>query len=334
MPGELDFDMSSAVDSISEGLGFGGEDAGGNDDVELDVTMPDAAEEQSAVESEVTPPADTTPESETDVTAETTASEPPKTWRKEAAAEWAKLSPVVQAEIAKREDDIFKGIEGYKADASFGKNISNVLAPYMPILQQHNIDPVAQISGLMQAHHTLALGSPEEKLALFHRLAADYGVPLEGGVEAPYVDPTVKNLQTELTQLKSTLQNDQLEKQKAEYTRQIEAFSADPKNIYFSDQAVVKSMGDLLSQGKAKNLQEAYEAAIWLNPVIREKEIARQQTEKAQEAAKQAKVKAEEAKKASASNVKTRAKSATTAGPLGSIEDTLAETLATIKARG
>lgn len=264
--------------------------------------------------------------------------EPPKTWRKEAAATWAALPAEAKAEILKREEDIFKGIEAYKADAGFGKSLKGVMAPYMPILQQYNIDPVAQVQQLMNAHHTLALGTPQQKAALFQQLARDYQIDLgqlTATGEAPYIDPAVKDLQTQLQAVKSQLSS----AEQARFTevrqgleKQIDAFAQDPANVHFND--VANDMAVLLEKGVCKTLPEAYERAVWMNPAVRAKEVARQQAEASKKAADDAAAKAAAARKSTAANVRTSAKSGSAAAPLGSMDDTLAEALAAIKARG
>lgn len=264
--------------------------------------------------------------------------EPPKTWRKEAAAAWAQVPAEARAEILKREEDMFKGLEAYKADATFGKSLKGAMAPYLPMLQQYNIDPVQQVQALMTAHYTLATGNPAQKTAFFQQLARDYGVDLgqlAAPGEAPYVDPAVKALQTELQGVKSQLsaaeQARQLEVRQG-LEKQIEAFAVDPANAHFNE--VANDMAVLLEKGVCETLQEAYDRAVWSNPAVRAKELSRQQADAAKKAADEAAAKAEAARKSTAANVRTSAKSGSAAAPLGSMDDTLAETLAAIKARG
>lgn len=356
MDDEIQLDMGAAVDSIGSGLGFESDNGGSNDDLSGDLggagtggtAYPALAYSASGADAGVDgnkpaagsagagAAAGTPAAGVTDPAA--AALEPPKTWRKEAAATWAALPPEAKAEILKREEDIFKGIEAYKADAGFGKSLKGVMAPYMPILQQYNIDPVAQVQQLMNAHHTLALGSPQQKVALFQQLARDYQIDLgqlapQG--EAPYIDPAVKDLQTELQAVKSQLSSAEqarLTEVRQGLEKQIDAFAQDPANAHFND--VANDMAVLLEKGVCKTLPEAYERAVWMNPAVRAKEVARQQAEASKKAADEAAAKAAAARKSTAANVRTSAKSGSAAAPLGSMDDTLAEALAAIKARG
>lgn len=354
MDDEIQLDMGAAVDSIGSGLGFETTDNGG-DDVDLAVNAGAAGTgdgglaagsgEAGAGDAGVDgnkPAAGATGTPAEGVTDPAVAAaagvEPPKTWRKEAAATWAALPAEAKAEILKREEDIFKGIEAYKADAGFGKSLKGVMAPYMPILQQYNIDPVAQVQQLMTAHHTLALGTPQQKVQLFQQLARDYQIDLgqlQAPGEAPYIDPAVKDLQTQLQAVKSQLSS----AEQARFTevrqtleKQIDTFAQDPANVHF--QEVANDMAVLLEKGVCKTLPEAYERAVWMNPAVRTKEVSRQQAEASKKAQEEAAAKAAAARKATGANVRTSAKSGSAAAPLGSIDDTLAEALAAIKARG
>lgn len=323
---EDNFNIESAVASIGSDL------FGPSETKEVEVTpvfeQPTAgAETEGDVEVTVDLPEQETTETEPSHPA-------PKTWRKEALEQWNTLPPVVQAEVLKREEDIFRGLESYKTEATFGKSVNTALAPYMDILRQNNIDPVRQISGLMQTHHTLVFGSPEVKQQLLQRIAADYGIELGSSDSQPFIDPQVKTLmdnvnqlQSKLSQYESAQQQTQIESAKQE----IDKFLNDPANIYAKD--VVQDMAQLLQSGQAKDLPEAYNKAIWLNEGVREKEVTRRNKETLELQKVKAREKAEAAKKAAAANVSTTAKNASATAPLGTIEDTLQQTLNAIHSR-
>lgn len=331
-----EFDTESALGEIAEGLGLGSEsedqgaggssdpttpDTGTEDDVPLDVSLP------------ASPRTDSDDAAAPDAAAP--ASSAPKTWRTEAAAEWSKLSPTVQAEIAKREEDIFRGLESYRADAGYGKSFKAALEPFMPVLNQYGLDPIKQVSQLMAAHQALALGSPQQKQVLFNKLAQDYGVTFGDPADQPYVDPEVAALREELSGIKSTLTAQQQREQnevRGRLTSELDTFVADPANIHFND--VADDMAKLLRAGVVTSLKDAYERSVWANPVTRAKEQARVQTETAAKAKKAAEERAAAARKATQANVRSSAKAASATTPLGSIDSTLEEGLAAIRARG
>lgn len=253
----------------------------------------------------------------------------PDTWTKEAAAGWSTLPRHVQEQVLKREKDIFEGINQYKERASIADRLREVVAPYSQVMSQYQVDPIQQIGQLLSAHYTLALGSAEQKQRLFERLAADYGVTFTPA-DPPYQDPQVAALQSEINTLKSQLTglSSQGEAVRlAEVQKSISTFAADPKNLYFNE--LVDDMTALVNAGLAGTVEEAYQQAIWRNPAIREKEIARLQGEKVKESA----AKAAEARKATSVNIRTNDKAGGSAAPLGSIDDTLKQALAEIRAR-
>lgn len=330
--GEGGLDLSAAGESISADLfggSTGGDDGGGTDDVNLDdgagtgdgagATDSAATGTPPATEGAATPPAAGAPQA-------------PKTWRPEAAAKFATLPPEVQQEVLKREEDIFKGLEGYKADASIGKALKGIVQPYMHIFQAQGVDPMQQVSGLMRAHVALATGTPEQKQQFFQHLAKEYGVDL--GAEAPYIDPQVSGLQKQLADLQSRLNG--REQQEAAEARnklqaEIDTFASDPAHQYFDE--VANDIAGLLRSGAAKDLKDAYEKAIWANPITRAKEQARLTADAEAKAKAEAAEKAKQARKATGANVKSSAKAASGTAPLGSIDDTLNAALANIKSR-
>lgn len=333
--GDGGLDLSAAGESISAdlfGSSTGGDDNGsGTDDVNLD----DGAGTGDGTGA-TDPAATGTPAAKEGDPAATAAAastlQPPKTWRPEAAAKFATLPPEVQQEVLKREEDIFKGLESYKADASIGKALKGVVQPYMHIFRAQGVDPMQQVSGLMRAHVALATGTPEQKQQFFQHLAKEYGVDLGG--EAPYIDPQVAGLQKQLADLQSRLNG--REQQEAEQARsklqaEIDAFASDPAHQYFDE--VANDIAGLLRSGAAKGLKDAYDKAIWANPITRAKEQARLTAEAEAKAKAEAAERAKQARKATGANVKSSAKAASGTAPLGSIDDTLNAALATIKSR-
>ena len=319
--GEGGLDLSAAGDSISADL-FGsseGDDNGGNaDDVNLD---DNGSADPGAAAGDPPAPAPAA-----------NALQPPKTWRPEAAAKFATLPPEVQQEVLKREEDIFKGLESYKADASIGKALKGIVQPYLQVFQSQGIDPMQQVSGLMRAHVALATGTPEQKQQFFQHLANEYGVDL--GIEAPYVDPQVAGLQKQLSDLQSRLNGrEQHEANEARNKLQaeIDSFASDPAHQYFDE--VANDIAGLLRSGAAKGLKDAYEKAIWANPITRAKEQARLMADAEAKAKAEAAERVKQARKATGANVKSSAKAASGTAPLGSIDDTLNAALANIKSR-
>lgn len=353
MPGENeldsgslpDFDMDAAAAEISDGLGFGAADEPPGDGDPLDTDPPAGTPAPPAPAPSPTPapaPALITPPpgpAAVDLT------QPPKTWRPEATADWDKLPENVRAEIYKREEDVFQGIEQYKQGADFGWKVNGLFKPFEQVMAAAGITPLQILPGLVQAHGTLALGSEEQKLGLFEQLVKDYAIPLPkllakltGGAlsdTAPFVDPAVAALQEELGAVKSRLSaQDQaaFEARRAENNAKVAAFANDPKNIYFTELA--DDIALLLERKVVSDLGAAYEKALWANPVVRAKEQARLAAEAESERTRKAAEAAEKAKKSTAANLRSTARSGAVTSPAsGSIDETLTKTLAEINAR-
>lgn len=348
------FDMSGAVDAIGDGLGFGSEsnDESNESSADADPTGDEpAGGAGTGADDGAGKPGDEKPEASPEGKAPGSAPNAggatppagqsgvaPRTWRPEAAAEWEKLPESVKQEVAKREEDMFRGLEGYKQKAGVGDAFVESIKDYLPALKQAGADPYALTREFMQAHLTFAGQDMGAKQALLNQMISHYGLePLIQDPElAPAVDPQVKLLQQTVARLESQLSGTQNtlrqeNEQRAAAHRQqfiaeVEAFAKDPANIYYAD--VEHLMPGLIQSGTAKNLREAYDQAVRLNPVTAEKEFARRTTEAVAKSAAEARAKAEAAAKAAGANVRTRAKNASGTAPLGSIDDTLNEAFA------
>ena len=329
-------DIDSMVDEIGEGLGFGNDDPDQGDEADPPpetpapkapaATEPSNSDPDAKVTDPVTPP-----------TPVESVAEAPKTWRKEAAAVWATLPSEAKNEILKREQDIFQGLEGYKADAGFGKSIKQVLAPFEAVMRAQNMDPAKTIGGLVNYHHQVGTSTPDRKASLLIQMAKNYGVNLvtETVGEPPYIDPTVLDLQNQLRAVQSELSESANSRRAAlveTTSKQVDEFASKAENVYFNE--VADDIANLIAKGVSTTLQDAYDKAVWANPVTRAKEIARSTAEATAKSTAEAKARATAAKSAIGANVKTTAKSGRTAAPTGSIDDTLAETLANIQSRG
>lgn len=268
--------------------------------------------------------------------------QPPKTWTKDALPFWSQTPPRVQAEILKREADMFRGLQQYREAAQVGQTFAKTLEPFVPAMQKFQLNPSDILKRALTAHLNLTLSPPEVKMRLFRGLAQDYGIDLEALMDdVPYEQPQVSQetlaLQQEVAQLRQALgglQQSHLDQRKTAVLADVNAFADNPENIYFEELA--DDITQLLHQGVATDLKDAYEKAIWLNPVVREKEVARQAAARQTKATTDEATRIAEAKKATATNVRTqpRPASAKDDSSTGSMEDTIAEQMRSIRSRG
>lgn len=322
------FDTESALAELSSDLfGQGPEDTEG---------------EKSEVEAGVgTPPGEEAPASPEgkENSAEVQATGAPTTWSKDALETWATVPARAQQEILKREEDMFRGMEQYKERADLGSQYDTVVEPYRAALAAENINPVELFQNFAGNHYLLSRGTQEQKLQIAANLINHYGISpadlVARLVDPPEINPEVEALRRELGEIKSGLTARQQQEQQQKYQalqQTVEAFAVDPANAYFPE--VADDISRLLNGGVASTLQQAYEMAVWQNPVTRAKEVDRatavatdkRKTEDAEKVAK--------ARAATAGNVKASTKTRDGTVPVGSIDETLNETLAAITSRG
>ncbi len=292
---------------------------------------PDGGKEEGAVEAPLA--AETAPPSPTP-----TVRSVPKSWAKEYHEHWTKVDPKVQEYIEKREKDFLDGLEQYKGESSYAKSIREALTPYKQTLAGLNVDELQAIKALFQADHQLRYSPAEQKAHYFKTLAQNYGIDLAGvtaSAPAQPVDPAIQSIQQEMQQLKQAEQARVQASQQEALTKaqkEVEAFASDEKaHPYYNE--VFNEMALLVRANHTLSLQEAYDQAVRLNPVTYAKEVARIQTETEAKLKENARLEALPKKKALAANVKPRDTQRSPTEPLGTMDDALRSTLATIRAR-
>lgn len=310
-----EFDFGSAVDSIATEL-FEREEPEQNAQEAL------TDSENANAEAEVIPEAQ--PEAPEAISA-------PSSWSKDKHEFWGKMPREAQEYYITREKQMLDGLEQYKGDAGFGKQLKEVFTPYKAFLNSQGIDEPKAVQYLMNAHYKLTSAPPSEKQAYFNQLAKSYGLEVPSATqEQSNVDPHVKALQDQLHELKSTFtqtQQAQLEEQRTKVSKEVELFAeGNPHFDEVADDIVMLLKGGL-------NLKDAYDKAVWANPVTRAKELARVQTEAEAKFKEKASKEAAVAKKASAANVRSRDTGKAPTAPKGTMEDTMRETLKRIQER-
>jgi len=325
-------DMAAAVDEIGKGLGFNTEPTEKPaEPAEPATPAPPAAPAPAPVAS--TPAAAPIPAF--------SAEKAPNTWSPAVAASWEALPLEVRTEIAKREADMFKGLETYKTEASFAKEVKSFLRPIEGLLQANSIPPQQFLGNLVNAHMTLANPqlAPAQKREIALNILKNYGIevdaPAQPTDDGTYIDPEVLRLRTELSALQSRL--DGADTRAANDVRQkllgeVNAFAQDPANQYFEEVADDVAML-IRGSGGALNLKEAYERAVRANPVTWAKEVTRLQTEAVTKAQQEAKERADKAKRLTSVNVKSGGHQGSGTAPSGSMDDTMKATMRAIVAR-
>ena len=264
----------------------------------------------------------------------------PSTWTKEALADWAAIPPRAQQEILKREEDALRGITQYKAGAELGQKYDSVVEPYRPILAAENIDPVQLFQSFAANHYLLSRGTPAQKTELAANLITGYGIDLNalldhlGTKNFSTPAPEVQALQREVDALKAERQR-QTESERAAIEARVEAeiaeFAADPAHPYFNE--LVNDISQLMGTGLAKSLTEAYEKAVYANPVTRQKELDRLTAANQSSAQIAEQARRDKIARSTAADVTTQQTSRNGTVPVGTMDDTLAETMRRITER-
>ena len=241
--------------------------------------------------------------------------------KKEEAEAYAQAPEVLKQAFIRRSEEMHKGLEQFRTKAQFGHQMEQVIAPFTQQLQAMGATPEMAVSRLLAAESQLRNGSPEQKQAMFFKLAQDYGVQLNG--EMPTIDPNVSVLQQQIQQLTGWIQQKQQREEQAQadtLNSEIQRFASNPANKHF--EAVRNDMAALLQGGIVTNLQEAYDRAVYANPNTRTQLLAEQQAQAEAKRKAELSQKAQEAKKAASVNVPKKG-SSTPKRPVGTMDETI-----------
>jgi hypothetical protein len=246
--------------------------------------------------------------------------DPPKSWKKEMHEHWTKLDPIVQGYFVEREEQLLNGFKQFSP-------LRDALQPHLDYLNQHNIQAPYAIDSLLRAHRMLTEGPIEQRRAYYDQLGKNLKIiEATAAAQAPPaapVDPMLQQLQQQVSNLESTIQarhQRELETVKTEVQKEVDLFASDTKAHPYFDE-VATDIAAFVSQGKS--LQDAYDMAVWANPVTRGKEQARLLTEHEAKLKENARLAALPKKKAAGVNVRSSGEGTAPTEPVGSLEDTI-----------
>jgi hypothetical protein len=195
--------------------------------------------------------------------------EPPSSWKKEHREAWANVDSKVKEYIWQREDEMRKGVETLIPKAKFADTISTVMQPYMETIKGMGAEPHQAVEALMKADHALRYAAPDQKKAYFLELAKSYNISLsEDDMKTVTAVPEqFSQVQNELLSVKATIADLKREREENEartIKQQIDAFAKD--SPYFNE--VQGTMAELLKNGLANDLADAYNKAIRLDDSV------------------------------------------------------------------
>ena len=233
----------------------------------------------------------------------------PSTWKKEYVQIWDKMEKGEQiskddftkfAEYAnQRESEYKKGVSTYKAEADRAKSYENAIAPYAQDLQRRGIQPTQYIENLVRAEQILANAGYDQKVQVFQKLAADYGIQLNGG-QVTQLDPYTQQLMNQLNMVNqevSSIKGRFAQEENQRLMNEIQKYQSDTANYPHFD-VVREEMAQLLELGKAQDLETAYKKAVRMND-----DVWALEQDRLLKDAKQSAVKAQQVAKAKAAAV-------------------------------
>ena len=233
----------------------------------------------------------------------------PSTWKKEYVQIWDKMEKGEQiskddftkfAEYAnQRESEYKKGVSTYKAEADRAKSYENAIAPYADNLQRRGIQPTQYIENLVRAEQILSNAPYDQKVQVFQKLAADYGIQLNGG-QVTQLDPYTQQLMNQLNMVNqevSSIKGRFAQEENQRLMNEIQKYQSDTANYPHFD-VVREEMAQLLELGKAQDLETAYKKAVRMND-----DVWSLEQERLLKDAKQSAVKAQQVAKAKAAAV-------------------------------
>jgi hypothetical protein len=224
-----------------------------------------------------------------------TALNAPAQWKPGAKELWNTIPRAIQEEIHRREGDSMRLIGSVGPKIRIADEVQQHMAPFAEKLSQNGVGPSAFLGDVFSSIKILAGGNPEQRATVVANIVQSYGVDvrdldriLTHRLNQP---PEVYQAREAITRANIITQQHQagLDQQSAqEADKVLVAFAADPKHEFYEDVRLL--MADLIDSGRAKNLEEAYSAAVWANGDTRKILLQREAQTRAQGKSKRASV--------------------------------------------
>lgn len=281
----------------------------------------------------------------------------PSTWKPTARAEFDKLSPVIKAEIHRREADFLNGQAQLRPDAELGSSMRRVIEPYRMLIEAEGGTPDRAVADLLRTAAIFRTGSVAQKYQAVVDISQQFGIDLrylaqaaaeQGSQPQPgqqpgqpqpqqFRDPRVDQLLAHQQQQEQQRQQREHQTMESTITRWMNEVDAtgNPKRPYLGD--VINEVSALIpilqkddpTLTHAQALDAAYDRATWAHPEVRALLTQKQQTELEARRRTENQERVLGAKRSASVNVPRRA-SLPSPGKPGTMEDTIRETARTL----
>jgi len=239
-----------------------------------EAAAPKAAEEQS--------PEGKVLEDGAAVAGKWTAEKAPSSWNPKVREKWGKLDPDVRAEIVRREEAAMLGVRNLQEKHAPVNAFYKSLEPFVTEAKKSGAVPEQYIANVMTTERVLRTADLPTKFNAVMQICDQYGIPLRdiinqsvGHEVIKKAAPTAPAIPPELMQELQEMRNWRMSMETGQVEQTIESFAQQKE--FFGD--VKDIMADLLDMGRAKDLADAYDQAVWLSPEVREVMLNRQNTQ-------------------------------------------------------
>ena len=103
----------------------------------------------------------------------------PDAWDATFKEKFAQLPPEMQQYLSKREADIHKGFTKQDEDRNFGKQMRDVVTPYLPMIRAEGGEPTQAVQNILQSIYQLKQSSPQQRAEMFLGMAREYGADFQ-----------------------------------------------------------------------------------------------------------------------------------------------------------
>lgn len=234
-------------------------------------------------------------------------------------AAWNTLPQHVREDMQKWQGDLDTAKTTWDQKAERFNRLDAILAPRRERFQLAGIDETQAVQALFAAQDLLERDPVNALLYLARQsgvgpqhLAQALGMNQQ---QQPQVHPQLQGLMQQveaLTNAQAQQQAQVVQSRRTENLNQVQAFAADPKNVFFEN--VRERMAKLIRAEEAADIADAYDKACWSDPEIRPLLLSQQAQQQQGAAQAAASAKAEQARRASGSVIGSPTHGATPAG--------------------
>lgn len=216
-------------------------------------------------------------------------------WKGQAREKFHELPDWARAEVLRREEESHKLATRLDEERNLGRKVNEMATPYLPTIRAEGATVEKAFQDYLQTAHVLRSGTDHQKAQSIAAVMSQFRVNpnmllsiLQGGnvqngagLQSAQFNPAIESLQQRIDRMERERQDEIQQRQVQEQhslQSQIDEFSSQPGHEHFEQ--VRELMGVLLESGKAKDLEDAYNRAIYADPDIRSSLLAAQtQTE-------------------------------------------------------